>query len=177
MSLLDFSPRIPLGTFSILLCNKSVIWLCTIMMKVQWRMSFWELCKITLILLYLRSSSHTLGIRLISKSKTNSIDYHDEMNGSHFLEWFNEVLIPALPLSSVMDNAPYHNIRAEYSIYPTSNNMKQAIISWLQQKSINADNREVKVRNMKSVNTAILTQVKLNLLSEVYFCNAIFWKI
>ncbi|CAG2258097.1 unnamed protein product [Mytilus edulis] len=47
------------------------------------------------------------GCRLIFESKTNSSDYHDEMNKEHFTEWFRETLLPKLPPRSViiMDNS------------------------------------------------------------------------
>ena len=67
-----------------------------------------------------------------SKSKDNR-DYHTEMNSKVFLEWVEQQLIPALPPKSllVLDNAPYHNIRTEESIAPTSNSRKQVIQDWL----------------------------------------------
>ena len=42
--------------------------------------------------------------------KSNSIDYHDEMNGGHFEELIEHKLLPNLPTGTaiVMDNAPYH---------------------------------------------------------------------
>ena len=42
--------------------------------------------------------------------KVNSADYHDEMTGNHFEEWFEHHLLPNLPAGAtvVMDNAPYH---------------------------------------------------------------------
>jgi len=46
----------------------------------------------------------------IGKSKTN--DYHNEMNGDHFKEWFSEVL-DAVPDKSVLvfDQASYHKMK------------------------------------------------------------------
>ena len=43
--------------------------------------------------------------------KTNSADYHDEMNSEHFMEWLTEQLLLRLEESSVVifDNASYHN--------------------------------------------------------------------
>ena len=48
---------------------------------------------------------------LVFKSKTNSADYHDEMNTEHYMEWFTQQLLPNLPPNSVIivDNATYHN--------------------------------------------------------------------
>ena len=41
----------------------------------------------------------------------NTGDYHDEMTGEHFEEWFRDKLLPNVPLNSliVMDNASYHS--------------------------------------------------------------------
>lgn len=41
--------------------------------------------------------------------------YHDEMTADRFKRWWNEQLLPSIPLNSfiVMDNAPYHSRRAE----------------------------------------------------------------
>ncbi|CAC5396469.1 unnamed protein product [Mytilus coruscus] len=66
-----------------------------------------------LIILDAGSSQQSLipGVGLIFESKTNSSDYHDEMNSEHFTEWFRDTLIPRLSPQSVvvMDNAPYHS--------------------------------------------------------------------
>lgn len=42
--------------------------------------------------------------------KKSTADYHDEMNGDTFLEWFEKIL-PLLEenVIIVMDNAPYHS--------------------------------------------------------------------
>ena len=34
------------------------------------------------------------GAGLVFRSKTNSGDYHDEMNNEHFMEWMTEQLLP-----------------------------------------------------------------------------------
>lgn len=36
------------------------------------------------------------GADLVFRSKTNSIDYHDERNSKHFMEWMTEQLLPSL---------------------------------------------------------------------------------
>ena len=48
---------------------------------------------------------------LVFRSKTRSEDYHDEMNTQHFMEWFEQSLIPQLPPQSliILDDAKYHN--------------------------------------------------------------------
>ena len=51
------------------------------------------------------------GGDLMFRSKTNSADYHDEMNSEHFMEWFTKQLLPNIPDNAVIvvDNATYHN--------------------------------------------------------------------
>ena len=63
---------------------------------------------------------------LVFVGKTNSIDYHDEMNGDHFAEWFEHKLLPNLPAGAavVMDNAPYHTVKTKESWAPTSKTLK-----------------------------------------------------
>lgn len=48
------------------------------------------------------------------ESKKNSTDYHDEMNGDTFYEWFCGVL-PRLKDNAVivMDNASYHSVKKD----------------------------------------------------------------
>ena len=47
------------------------------------------------------------GADLMFRSKTNSADYHDEMNNEHFMEWFTKELLPKIPDNAVIvvDNA------------------------------------------------------------------------
>ena len=40
-----------------------------------------------------RENGWVVGTDLVLKSKTNSADYHDEMNSEHFLEWMTEQLL------------------------------------------------------------------------------------
>ena len=50
-------------------------------------------------------------VDLVFKSKTNSADYHYEMNSERFFEWMTEKLLPKLhkPSVIILDNASYHN--------------------------------------------------------------------
>ncbi|CAI6377549.1 unnamed protein product [Macrosiphum euphorbiae] len=66
-----------------------------------------------LIVLHIGSHGGFLeGGLLCFLSKKNSSDYHHEMNGDKFREWF-ESITPHLEQNSaiVMDNAPYHSVR------------------------------------------------------------------
>ena len=67
----------------------------------------------------------------IFRGKTGSGDYHNEMNITHFMEWFTDRLIPNLPPRSViiLDNAKYHNAVVEK--VPTMSNKKGEMQDWL----------------------------------------------
>ena len=75
---------------------------------------------------------------IIFQSKTNSIDYHDEMNTTHYLEWFEDNLLRKLdrPSVVVLDNAPYHNSRTLESRNPTTSWRKEDIQAWLTKQQI-----------------------------------------
>jgi len=67
---------------------------------------------------------------LCFESKRNSMDYHDEINGDNFREWFKNIS-PSHERNSVIviDIAPYHLVKGEK--IPTSNWKKDAILTWL----------------------------------------------
>jgi hypothetical protein len=77
------------------------------------------------------------------QKKINSSDYHDEMNGDNFREWF-ESIIPRLESNSVivMDNAPYHSVKSEK--IPTSQSKKEEILTWLSSKGVQLDRPMIK---------------------------------
>ena len=77
-------------------------------------------------------------------------DYHNEMNSRHFLEWFEERLLPALqePSVIIIDNASYHNTRVEGTTAPTSNNRKAEMQEWLTSKGIEWDSGMLKVSDI-----------------------------
>ena len=62
------------------------------------------------------------------------------MNGKHFWEWFEDLLIPAVKGTSltVLDNAPCYNTRRPDSIHPTTvwKNLKEDIQQWLTDKGM-----------------------------------------
>ncbi|KAE9523362.1 hypothetical protein AGLY_016310 [Aphis glycines] len=87
-----------------------------------------------LIVLHIGSSDGFVpGGLLCFESKTNSYDYHDEMNGSTFFEWFVKIL-PLLKDNAVivMDNASYHSVKKDPT--PVRSWKKQEIINWLESK-------------------------------------------
>ena len=49
---------------------------------------------------------------LVFRSKTNSADYHDEMNNEHYMEWLTKQLLPGLdrPTVIILDNHLAWNI-------------------------------------------------------------------
>jgi len=73
------------------------------------------------------------GGLLCFESKTNLTDYHNEMNGDIFYEWFVRIL-PLLKENAVivMDNASYHSVKK--CQMPTISWKKQNIIDWLESK-------------------------------------------
>ena len=77
-------------------------------------------------------------------SKTKSADYHDEMNGKHFTEWFEKQLLPNIPPQSViiLDNAPYHNVVVEK--IPTKSSRKGDMQEWLRRHEIEIDSKDLK---------------------------------
>ena len=64
------------------------------------------------------------------QNKSESGDYHKEMNADNFFKWVRERLIPKLPAKSVViiDNAPYHNIHTDKC--PTTATRKADIQAW-----------------------------------------------
>lgn len=68
--------------------------------------------------------------------KGGSADYHSEMDGRYFEEWFTDKLLPNIPPNSVivMDNAPYHSVALEKA--PTKSTRKADIQLWLTKKGV-----------------------------------------
>lgn len=105
-----------------------------------------------LIVLHIGSTDGFVpGGLLCFESKTNSSDYHDEMNGSTFFEWFEKIL-PLLKDNAVivMDNAAYHSVKKDR--IPAMSWKKQEIIDWLESKGQNI--------NYPTTKGALLSQVK-----------------
>lgn len=91
------------------------------------------------------------GADLVFRSKTNSQDYHDEMNSEHFLEWMNKQLLPALeePSVIILDNATYHNKQKDKP--PTTQNRKDEIKQWLDNHNINYSSTDLKKTLLEKV--------------------------
>lgn len=90
------------------------------------------------------------GGLLCFKSKKNPADYHDEMNGDTFKDWFTEIL-PKLDDKCVivMDNASYHSVKKER--VPTLRWLKADIINWLKSKGIKHEENMIKPELMELV--------------------------
>lgn len=83
---------------------------------------------------------------LVFRSKSNSDDYHQEMNGDAFLQWFNEQFLPNLSPNSciIMDNASYHSMREDE--VPTMKSRKAVMQQWLTANKINFTPKMIKVQ-------------------------------
>lgn len=92
------------------------------------------------------------GADLIFTSKTNSGDYHGEMNEANFMKWFEEQLLPSLeePSLIVMDNASYHSALVEKT--PTTSTRKQDMQQWLRDHNIPFDETMVKPQLLGLIN-------------------------
>jgi hypothetical protein len=53
-------------------------------------------------------------------------NYHQEMHNVVFLEWFENQLMPAMnnPSLVVLDNASYHNVKIEDTVFPNFSQKK-----------------------------------------------------
>ncbi|XP_060878988.1 uncharacterized protein LOC132951224 isoform X2 [Metopolophium dirhodum] len=91
------------------------------------------------------------GGLLCFESKKNTADYHDEMNGDTFYDWFCGVL-PRLKDNCVivMDNASYHSVKKDP--VPTTTWKKEDIQNWLKSKGVVLDKPMVKFRLLDMVN-------------------------
>ncbi|KAJ4448789.1 hypothetical protein ANN_00180 [Periplaneta americana] len=81
---------------------------------------------------------------LYFRSKSTK-DYHEEMDGIVFRDWFVNKLLPNIPQNSVsiMNNAPYRSV--ELNKAPISSSLKSEMETWLREKNIEYDPRSTKV--------------------------------
>ena len=95
-----------------------------------------------------------LGAADVFRAKKGSGDYHQEMDGKRFEEWFTKKLLPNLKPRSVivMDNASYHS--AKLHSLPTTSTKKLAIHQWLSDNGITSDLSMLKVELLNLVNQA-----------------------
>ena len=85
------------------------------------------------------------GAHLVFRSKTNSADYHIEMNAEHFMDWFTLQLLPNIPPNSViiLDNATYHNKQKDKA--PTTATKKENVKKWLDEHNIQYSEKDKEV--------------------------------
>lgn len=87
---------------------------------------------------------------LIFEAKKVLADYHKEMTGEVFEEWFIKILEKLKPNSVVvLDNAPYHSRKVEK--VPTSAWKKSDIQAWLTSKNLNFEEKMLKVNLLEIV--------------------------
>ncbi|XP_077498610.1 uncharacterized protein LOC144109685 [Amblyomma americanum] len=91
------------------------------------------------------------GAAEVFRAKKNSGDYHEEMNGEHYENWFSRRLLPLLPPGSVivMDNAPYHSVKQDK--VPRMSSLKKDIQAWLSGKGVSWSSGMVKAELMQLV--------------------------
>ena len=96
---------------------------------------------------------------LVFQAKKADGDYHGEMNGTTFMDWFENTLMPNLrePCVIVMDNASYHNVMTENSRSSSSNSRKGEMVQWLQDKGIPVFPSLTKPESTRSSNPASLS--------------------
>ena len=88
------------------------------------------------------------GFPNLENFEKNSGDYHDEVNATHFLEWFEFSLMPNLPLNSliILDNAMYQ--QREVSQYccreNTKSSTKREMKAWLDNRGISYNLKDLK---------------------------------
>jgi hypothetical protein len=75
---------------------------------------------------------------LVFLAKAKDGDYHQEMNGPTFLNWFENQLMPALksPSVIVLGTASYLNIKTEETVVPNFNQRKAVLQDYLAKHNI-----------------------------------------
>ncbi|KAL4153007.1 hypothetical protein QTP88_000840 [Uroleucon formosanum] len=96
---------------------------------------------------------------LCFESKKNTADYHDEMNGDTFYDWF------------LMDNASYHSVKKDP--VPTTAWKKEDIQNWLKSKGVVLDKPMIKFRllDMKVTSEMWANFVSHAIKEEDKFCD------
>lgn len=104
-----------------------------------------------LIILHIGSDAGFVDGGLLSFISKTTKDYHEEMTGEVFVNWFKNVL-PLLDEKAVivMDNASYHSTKVEK--IPTKNSRKCDITNWLTEKNVEFNGDMIKAQLMLKVN-------------------------
>ena len=117
------------------------------------------------------------GADLVPLSKTNSADYHDEMNSDYYIEWLTEQLVPTLerPFVIVLDIASYHNKQKDKA--PTTNDKKA---KWLDKHNITYSDRDMRLDIVKQHRPSPLywtDEVKHNMGHNVSRLSVAHWEL
>ena len=72
---------------------------------------------------------------------TKSHDYHDEMNGQNFTEWWSQKLLSNLP----EDNASFHLVKTDASQCPTTSTKKADLQKWQTERNHRVDGQYAQV--------------------------------
>lgn len=124
-----------------------------------------------LIVLHIGSDKGFVEDGLLVFESKSTKDYHEEMDGERFLNWFINIMPKLEPGSVVvMDNAPYHSVRIEK--IPTTSWNKQQIIDWLQSKGKSMDMTYLKKELLTKV-AEIAPQYNKYLIDETAKSNGI----
>ena len=85
-----------------------------------------------------RSEGLIDGCDIVFLAQSKVGDYRQEMNSVVFLEWFENQLMPALKNHSlvVLDNASYHNVKTEDTVYLNFSQTKAVLQNYLTQHNI-----------------------------------------
>ena len=100
----------------------------------------------------------TPNCTLVFRFEKHTGDYHDEMNGEHFLDWFESKLLQNVPERSVivLDNASYHNVVLEK--VPTKSSIKAVMKEWLTSKNIAFEDTDLKADLFAKIRAAALNR-------------------
>jgi transposase len=90
----------------------------------------------------------TSGLWVFESGSTR--EYHEEMTGDAFLEWFSKILkLVEAGSVIVMDNAPYHSVRMEK--IPNKASRKNEITEWLNSKGMQCHGSQLKLELLRMV--------------------------
>ena len=93
--------------------------------------------------------------------KSNTSDYHNEMNAKHFEEWWEEKLLPNLQDKSVVviDNASIHSRLSDNSKRPNTSWRKAEIQEWLRLKNIPFEDNETNAILLMKVKSVYVPKI------------------
>ena len=106
---------------------------------------------------------------------TKKIDYHDEMDSTHWEKWLKEKVLPSIAAQTdraviAIDNASYHSRTTDDSKTVTTANRKKELQDWLTGKGIVWDEKDTKEKLLMRAKTVVV--VKKYVVDEIVrdFC-------